>query len=87
MYFLPKSLLLCQARLDGQTPEYHPSLFPLSICDEGLETRDGEEFYRQFREARVTPAESLSVLHEGDSSTKGNCIYLGDLTLICTRNH
>lgn len=27
--------------MDGQTAEYHPGLFPLSICDEGLETREG----------------------------------------------
>lgn len=33
-----------EALITGQTTEYPPSLFPLSICDEGLETRDGGQF-------------------------------------------
>lgn len=69
---------------DGRTTEYQSSLVPLSICDEGLETRDG----RQFPISPVScPAEYPSLMYASDALPLGDYMYQCDLTLICTCNH
>lgn len=49
---------------DGQTTEYHSSLVPLSICDEGLETRDGRHFLTSLVSC---PAECPSLMYLSDA--------------------
>lgn len=49
--------------MDGLPTQYHPSLFPLSIRYEGLETRDGWWFSHHFREMKVTPTEGPFLIY------------------------